>query len=193
MKVIYGLGNPGRQYEYTRHNIGFLVADFLSEKWRIPLRSLTGELICGKGNAQKSQVLIAKPQTYMNLSGGPLRRFSLDPGDLIVVHDDMDLPRWDVRVKLGGGTGGHKGLESIIAALGTDSFLRVRCGIGRPDTFMDPSDYVLGLFPVEGIEDLKRQIGTAASAVELCLREGHAKAMNVFNRRRNNPREGEKE
>ncbi len=184
MKVIYGLGNPGKQYEYTRHNIGFLVADSLSEKWRIPLKSATNELICGKGNAQKSQVLIAKPQTYMNLSGGPLRRFNLDPLDLIVIHDDMDLPTWDVRVKLGGGTGGHKGLESILAALGSDNFIRIRCGIGRPEAFMDPSDYVLGLFPLEGIPDLKGQIESAASAIELCLREGHVKAMNMFNRRK---------
>lgn len=183
MKVIYGLGNPGKRYEYTRHNIGFLVADFLADKWRIPMKPAGVELVGGKGTILKVQVMLAKPQTYMNLSGEPLRGRKMEAEDLIVVHDDMDLPAGSVRVKQGGGTGGHKGLESIFGALGDNRFIRIRCGIGRPEDGCDPTDYVLGLFPKEDIDLLREQIYDAASAVEMCLKQGVVKAMNTFNRR----------
>ncbi len=183
MKIIYGLGNPGRRYANTRHNIGFLVADFLSSKWRIPLTYGTGELVCGKGTARRTPVLIAKPQTYMNLSGMPLRKLSFELEDLIVIHDDMDIPAGKVRVKLGGGTGGHKGLDSITSAIEADGYVRIRCGIGRPEDGSDPSDYVLGAFTGEELPVVRKQIEDAASAVEMCLREGVAKAMNTFNKR----------
>ena len=159
------------------------MADFLSDKWRIPLKSSSGDVVYGKGQAQKNQVVIAKPQTYMNLSGTPLRRFNAEPEDLIVIHDDLDLPPGSVRVKFGGGTGGHKGLESIFENLGHDRFIRIRCGIGRPPEGMETSDYVLGLFPEQDLELVRKQIENAGSAIELCLREGHVKAMNLFNRR----------
>ncbi|HQG30885.1 MAG TPA: aminoacyl-tRNA hydrolase [Deltaproteobacteria bacterium] len=183
MKLIYGLGNPGKRYEYTRHNIGFLVADFLADKWRIPMKPAGGELVCGKGQIMKVPVVLAKPQTYMNLSGEPLRGRKIAAEDLIVIHDDLDLPAGTVRVKQGGGTGGHKGLESVFSALGDNGFVRIRCGIGRPFDGCDASDYVLGIFPKEDIDLVKEQIFDAASAVEMCLKEGVVKAMNTFNRR----------
>jgi len=127
--------------------------------------------------------VLAKPQTYMNLSGEPLRGRKIAAEDLIVIHDDLDLPAGTVRVKQGGGTGGHKGLESVFSALGDNGFVRIRCGIGRPFDGCDASDYVLGLFPKEDIDLVKEQIFDAASAVEMCLKEGVVKAMNTFNRR----------
>lgn len=187
MKIIYGLGNPGRRYEDTRHNIGFMVADFLSSKWRIPLKPGANELVCGKGNALSSSVLIAKPQTYMNLSGTPLRSLRFEVEDFIVIHDDLDIPAGKVRIKVGGGTGGHKGLDSIIGTIGEDAFIRIRCGIGRPEDGSDPKDYVLGRFAPEDQPLVKKQIEDAASAIEMCLRVGIAKAMNVCNKREKEP------
>lgn len=183
MKLIYGLGNPGRRYEYTRHNIGFLVADLLSDKWRIPMKPAGGELVCGKGTIERVQVVLAKPQTYMNLSGIPLKGLHIEAEDLIVIHDDLDIPEGAVRVKQGGGTGGHKGLVSIQSVLGDDQFIRIRCGIGRPADGCDAREYVLDLIPKEDIQLVREQIHDAASAVEMCLREGVVKAMNTFNRR----------
>lgn len=183
MKIIYCLGNPGRRYLDTRHNIGFLVADFLSSRWRIPLKSGADELVSGKGTAQRTPVMIAKPQTFMNLSGMPLRRLSFELEDLIVIHDDMDIPAGKVRVKIGGGTGGHRGLDSITGAIEAERYVRIRCGIGRPEEGSDPSDYVLGEFTEAELPAVRKQIEDAASAVEMCLREGVAKAMNTFNKR----------
>lgn len=127
--------------------------------------------------------MIAKPYTYMNLSGEPLKTMNIDPGDLIVIHDDMDIPFGLVRVKSGGGTGGHKGLISLVDALSGGGFVRVRCGIGRPGISCDASDYVLGHFAKEDLSVVRSQIEDAASAVEMCLRDGVTRAMNVYNRR----------
>jgi PTH1 family peptidyl-tRNA hydrolase len=183
MKLIYGLGNPGDQYKYTRHNIGFLVADFLSEKWHIPLKKSRDRMLCGKGLVDRVPVMLAKPYTYMNLSGEPLRGMNMDAGDLIVIHDDMDIPSGQVRVKSGGGSGGHKGLISLVEALSDNGFVRIRCGIGRPVDSCDPKDYVLGRFTQEDLPVIRSQIEDAASAVEMCLRDGLTRAMNVYNRR----------
>lgn len=183
MKLIYGLGNPGEKYTYTRHNIGFLVADFLARKWRIALKQASRDVASGKGMIMRIPVTIAKPLTYMNLSGIPLKGISIEAEDIIVIHDDMDLPAGSVRVKMGGGTGGHKGLESIQGTLGDKGFMRIRCGIGRPPECMDPSDYVLGIFPEEDLPVLQKQLEDGTAAIEMCLREGYVKAMNTFNRR----------
>lgn len=187
MKLIYGLGNPGRHYASTRHNIGFLVADFLARKWRISLKASSHEVASGKGMIMRVPVTIAKPCTYMNLSGVPLKGMNIQAEDLIVIHDDMDLPAGSLRVKMGGGTGGHKGLESVQGALGDNGFIRIRCGIGRPPEGMDPSDYVLEVFSQEDLPLVSRQLETGAAAVETCLRDGHVKAMNTFNRKEKEP------
>jgi len=183
MKVIYGLGNPGSNYERTRHNVGFMVVDHLARKWGIPLRKKKADVLSGTGRIEGIEAMLAKPQTFMNLSGLPLNPLHIDAPDLIVIHDDMDIPLGQIRVKTGGGTGGHKGLISIKGALSTGDFIRVRFGIGRPPERWDPSDYVLGRFPKEDLDTVQEQIVMAASAVELCLKGEVTKAMNTFNKR----------
>jgi PTH1 family peptidyl-tRNA hydrolase len=183
MKLIYGLGNPGNRYAYTRHNIGFLVTDHLSEKWHIPLKKEKHRMVYGRGFLENIPVMLAKPYTYMNLSGEPLRSIEVEPEDLIVIHDDMDIPFGQVRVKSGGGTGGHKGVASVVEALSDNGFVRIRCGIGRPVNCCDPSDYVLGQFSQEDLTVVRSQLDDAASAVEMCIRDGVTRAMNVYNRR----------
>ena len=178
MKMIYGLGNPGECYKLTRHNIGFMVVDFLSETLHISICNVRADIAYGKGQIDKVAVMLAKPYTYMNLSGIPLGALHIKPEDLIVIHDDMDIDFGKIRVKLGGGTGGHKGLVSII-----QDFIRIRCGIGRPANGCDPSDYVLGQFANEEIPVVEKQIRDASDATGMCLKEGCVKAMNAFNRR----------
>jgi peptidyl-tRNA hydrolase, PTH1 family len=183
MKVIYGLGNPGRRYELTRHNVGFMVVDHMSRKWGIPMKKQKADVIFGTGRVTGIDAMLAQPQTFMNLSGEPLGTLYIKAEDLIVIHDDMDIPLGQVRVKTGGGTGGHKGLVSIKAALGTGDFLRIRFGIGRPPEAWDPSDYVLGRFAKEDHDTVQEQIVMAAEAVELCLKGEVTRAMNSYNKR----------
>ena len=183
MKVIYGLGNPGRSYELTRHNAGFMVVDLLAQKWGIPMKKKKGDVLYGIGMVAGTEAMLAKPQTFMNLSGAPMEALDIDSEDIIVIHDDMDIPLGQVRVKTGGGTGGHKGLNSIKGVLCTGEFIRIRFGIGRPPEGSDPSDYVLGRFLKEDHDIVQEQIHKAASAVELCLKGDLAKAMNTFNKR----------
>ncbi|HNQ85192.1 MAG TPA: aminoacyl-tRNA hydrolase [Deltaproteobacteria bacterium] len=183
MKLIYGLGNPGGRYERNRHNVGFMVVDHIARKWGISVKRMKVDVLCGSGRVAGVETTLAKPQTFMNLSGAPLRMLHVDAEDLVVIHDDMDIPFGQVRIKKSGGTGGHKGLESIRGALGTGEFLRVRFGIGRPPGDMDPSDYVLEDIPPVDREGLVEQIEKAASAVELCVRGEVTRAMNAFNRR----------
>ena len=183
MKVIYGLGNPGRRYMFTRHNIGFMVVDYLSEAWHIPLHPAGPDMAAGRGEIDKAAVMLAKPLTYMNRSGIPLGKVNIHPEDLMVIHDDLDIDFGKVRVKSGGGTGGHKGLDSIIAVVGSGDFTRIRCGIGRPANGCDPSDYVLGQFTNEEMPFVKEQINSAAKAAQMCLKEGVVASMNAFNRR----------
>jgi len=183
MKLIYGLGNPGGRYERNRHNVGFMVVDHIARKWGISVKRMKVDVLCGSGRVAGVETTLAKPQTFMNLSGAPLRMLHVDAEDLVVIHDDMDIPFGQVRIKKSGGTGGHKGLESIRGALGTGEFLRVRFGIGRPPGDMDTSDYVLEDIPPVDREGLVEQIEKAASAVELCVRGEVTRAMNAFNRR----------
>lgn len=183
MKIIYGLGNPGRSYERNRHNVGFMVVDHLAKKWGISLKRKKAQVLFGAGKAAGVEVMLAKPQTYMNLSGLPLDPLHVDAGDLIVIHDDMDIPFGQVRIKKSGGTGGHRGLESIRGVLCTGDFIRIRVGIGRPPSDMDPSDYVLVDIPHHDRDILSGQIDKAAAAVEMCLKGEVAMAMNTFNRR----------
>jgi PTH1 family peptidyl-tRNA hydrolase len=183
MKMIYGLGNPGIRYTRTRHNIGFMVVDYLSSKWHIPIHTTSADLAYGKGHIDKVAVMLAKPYTYMNLSGIPLEELNVTARDLIVIHDDMDIDFGKVRVKFRGGTGGHKGLDSIITVLESDNFIRIRCGIGRPAKGCEPSDYVLGQFTNEEMPVVEKQIGDAADAARICLMQGVIAAMNAYNRR----------
>lgn len=173
--VIVGLGNPGRSYERTRHNVGFLVVDELVRRhggdWRKKKKAVATPVGMGDRNAT-----LLKPQTYMNNSGAALGGYRAQ--DLIVVHDDLDLPAGDVRVKVGGGAGGHNGLRSITSQLGND-FVRVRIGVGRPPTHMTVTDHVLGRMDAA----VRDAVPVAADAVEAVVEQGVEAAMNRYNAR----------
>jgi peptidyl-tRNA hydrolase, PTH1 family len=173
--VVVGLGNPGRSYERTRHNLGFLVADELARRhggsWRKRKRTEAAPVSLGL-----QDVTLLKPTTFMNNSGAALAEYKAD--DLIVVHDDLDLPEGDVRVKVGGGAGGHNGLRSVIGHLGPD-FVRVRVGVGRPPPGMGVTDYVLGKMDAA----VRDAVPRATDAVEAVVEDGLEAAMNRFNAR----------
>lgn len=185
MKIVVGLGNPGNQYKDTRHNIGFLVVDELARRWNAAPWKRRYEAEVSEHRAI-GPVLLVKPQTFMNLSGVSVReaaKFYKTPAtDIIVVHDDLDLPAGRLRIRERGGSGGHRGIESILAQLGCDEFVRVRFGVGRPPAGWESADYVLGRFAAEELPLVREAIGKAADAVEAILKEGTAPAMNRFNR-----------
>lgn len=154
MKLLVGLGNPGPKYARTRHNAGFMALDRLGEMLRIRFdREMLGAFVA-RGEAGGCEVVLAKPWTYMNLSGGPVaalaRKFSLKPDSITVLHDDIDVPLGKVKDKIGGGAGGHNGVSSVAEQLGTPDFRRIRIGVGRPPEWQDAADYVLA--PFEGGE-----------------------------------------
>lgn len=185
MKLIVGLGNPGRQYASTRHNVGFMVINRLARELNVAVTKKMFSSLVGQGLIDREKIVLAMPQTYMNLSGqavGPLLNWhKLDPSALVVIYDDLDLPAGSLRIRPSGGSGGHKGMQSILAVLGTENFTRVRVGIGRPEIVeMETVDYVLSrLAPGEMEEALK----SAAGAVMCIVRDGLEKAMNLYNRR----------
>lgn len=185
MKIIAGLGNPGERYLFTRHNLGFMVADRLALSHHLSFRRKKFDALLAEGPIGGIPAILLKPQTFMNLSGkavGPLVRFfKVDAADLVVIHDDLDLPFGTIRVKKGGGDGGHKGLQSIIEALGTDDFLRLRFGIGKPVTKELVEAYVLEPFGKEETECLTVLLERACRAVEEILSAGPQSAMNKFN------------
>lgn len=181
--LVVGLGNPGSDYERTRHNIGFMVADVLAQRvgGRFTVHKKSGaDLVEARLDGRK--VLLAKPRTYMNLSGRPVaalaRFFSVPPTEVIAVHDELDLPFGSIRLKRGGGEGGHNGLRSLSSSLTTKEYLRVRIGIGRPPGRQDPADYVLKPFATVERKELPVIIEQAADAVELLLSMGLEPAQN---------------
>ncbi|WP_227979867.1 aminoacyl-tRNA hydrolase [Nocardia spumae] len=181
--LVVGLGNPGPEYERTRHNAGFLVADVLAERigGRFTVHKKSGaDLVEARLDGRK--ILLAKPRTYMNLSGRPVaalaRFFSVPPTEIIVVHDELDLPFGDIRLKRGGGEGGHNGLRSISNALSTKDYLRVRFGVGRPPGRQDPADFVLKPFSAAERKEVPVLVEQTADAVELLLRVGLEPAQN---------------
>jgi peptidyl-tRNA hydrolase, PTH1 family len=183
--LIAGLGNPGPAYRQNRHNVGFMVAEAFAEIAQIPLRRVECRALVGKGEFDDKRLVIAKPQTYMNDSGqavSALMRFYKIPVEqLLVVHDDLDLPFGTLRLRPEGGTGGQRGMESIVEKLGTRAFARLRVGIGRPPGRMDPRDYVLHDFETQQLELLPEIMDTAVGAIRMFLAEGIEKAMNDFN------------
>jgi PTH1 family peptidyl-tRNA hydrolase len=186
MLFVVGLGNPGRQYEGTRHNVGYEVVDKLAGRHGFPAeRSFKGALI-SRGHIGAEEVLIVKPMTYMNLSGDAVgaivRYYKTEQSEVIVVHDDLDFDVGEVRIKSGGGHGGHKGLHSIMSHVGRE-FVRVRVGIGKPCGTTDGSEWVLSRFGNASRPAIDDAIGRAADAVQAVICEGIRKAMNTFNRR----------
>lgn len=195
MKIIMGLGNPGRQYQYNRHNVGFHCVERLADRHAIKTKSKLCQSQTGTGQIAGEDVVLAKPATFVNLSGnaaaGLLKRYNCSPQDLIVIHDDLDLPTGRIRVRMGGGSGGHRGIKSIIHEIDSRDFNRVRIGISRP--FLDRSghdyeneivEYVLGNFSRAEDELMQPALDLACDAVSTIISEGIAAAMNEFNRRR---------
>lgn len=179
--IIVGLGNPGPEYEATRHNVGSMVIDELATRNGLKLKSLRTKALA----ARSDTLCLAVPTSYMNECGEPvariLKHFASGPEFLIVVHDDLDLPLGKIRVKQGGGTGGHRGLESIVRRLGTEDFTRVRIGIGRPPGRMDPADFVLRRFRKSERDEIDMAIKNASDAIELIAAAGVETAMNRYN------------
>jgi PTH1 family peptidyl-tRNA hydrolase len=184
VRLIVGLGNPGREYAWTRHNLGFQVVAYLAELWGIPLTRRSHASLWGQGQVGPEAVILAQPTTYMNLSGQAVSRllsyFKLTPGDLVVIHDDLDVPRWRLKLAERGGPGGHRGILDIIAALHTEEFLRIKLGVGRPAPGMLSERYVLSPFPAEDAENVAQLIERAAQAVDCLMREGLQAAQNRF-------------
>ena len=187
MWVVVGLGNPGRRYARTRHNVGFRVLDRLATRWGAETGREAHHALIGETRRAGERVLLVKPQTYMNASGAALvslqRFYHFDPSRLVVVHDDVDLEVGRVRIRQGGGAGGNRGVESLIAALGDPGFLRVKVGVGRPAGGPVPPDYVLAAPGAEEATALAAAEDRAADAVELVLADGPARAMNRINQR----------
>lgn len=187
MRVIAGLGNPGKEYEGSRHNAGSLVVAGLADECGIRLSAGRGDFVGGSGRCAGEPVMLVVPLTYMNASGRAVAQ-ALDeaeagPGELLVVCDDVDLPLGRLRLRAGGGDGGHRGLASVIAALGTEEFARLRLGVGRPPEGSDTADYVLDAFSEEEGATVREMVERGAEAVRTMLREGIEQAMTVFNRR----------
>jgi len=182
--LIAGLGNPGPQYAANRHNLGFLVADELAERAGVSFKRDRSRAQVATGRLAGVPVILAKPMTFMNVSGRPvaaLRGFYKVPGDrIIVIHDELDIPFDVVRVKLGGGDNGHNGLRSVTAALGSRDYYRIRVGIGRPPGRMDPAAFVLRDFSAAEREALPVLLSRSADAAEVLLERGLAAAQNVF-------------
>ena len=185
--IIAGLGNPGRQYDGSRHNVGFDVIDELVDRFRISGPVRFGRSMTGKGVIGGRKVILMKPLTYMNLSGEAVREvvnfYKVDPADhLIVISDDIDLPVGHLRIRKKGSAGGHNGLKNIIQHLGSGDFTRIRIGVGgKPDPGADLANHVLGHFTGEDKAVIQEACAKAAEAVECILEQGPDKAMNLYN------------
>jgi PTH1 family peptidyl-tRNA hydrolase len=184
---VVGLGNPGLRYEQTPHNLGFLVVDRLAERNRISVRNNEGVTLTGTGTIRERDVVLAKPQTFMNRSGASVRAMmqnrKLTSRDLILVYDDIDLPWTALRIKKKGSAGGHNGVKSVISEISTDWFARVRLGIHPGHQIEDTAQYVLAPFSRAFKEDLDEMLTYAAEAIESIVAEGALQAMTKFNRR----------
>ena len=184
-KLIVGLGNPGREYTKTRHNVGFMSVDRLAERWSLRFGRQRGRAEIAEGDVSGQRVILAKPQTFMNNSGDSVRALlklsNLSPTDLLVIADDLDLPFGRLRLRDSGSSGGQRGIQSIINQLGTNQLVRLRVGIGRPPLGVDPVDYVLTPFTASERSALPEILDRLALGVEAYLSEGVARAMNLVN------------
>lgn len=189
MRLIVGLGNPGQQYVRTPHNLGFLAIDRLAERVGVRVRRPEGEALVGVGRLAGREIVLAKPQTFMNASGvavrGLIRRFEADSAEMIVVADDAALPWGAIRIRERGSAGGHNGLKSVIGMIESQQFIRIRLGVGPVDRDEDLAEYVLRPMSGERLEQAAEMAEAATAAVEWILRNGTAAAMNRFNRRAN--------
>ena len=188
MYIIVGLGNPDRQYQNTRHNIGFDVIDVIADKNNITVKERKHKALIGKGIVGGQKAVLVKPQTYMNLSGESVREVidfykADEKSELVVISDDISLDVGQIRIRKKGSAGGHNGLKNIILHLGHDEFQRVKMGVGQKPEGYDLVDYVLGHFPKEEREIMDESAKRAAAAIEVMIMEGADAAMNLFNKK----------
>ena len=196
MKLIVGLGNPGPEYRDTRHNVGFMVADALVDRWRVAdqwrekfealqIKTTVGDRRDSQLVAGGDQIVIVKPLTFMNLSGQAVNAlagfYKIEPADVFIVTDDVALPLGKLRARRDGGAGGHNGLKSVIQHLGTQAFPRMRVGVGRGANGRDLSDHVLGRFDAAERDTVSAAVLRAADATEMFISEGIERVMNAFN------------
>ena len=186
MFVIVGLGNPGKKYENTRHNAGFIAIDALADKYGINISEKKHKALCGSGVIEGNKVLLVKPQTFMNLSGESVRSvmdfYKVDPEeDMLVIYDDISLAPGNIRIRKKGSAGGHNGIKSIIAHAGTQNFMRIKVGVGEKPSGWDLADYVLGHFSEDDQIKLKEIMPDVIQAATLMVQGDVDKAMNDFN------------
>lgn len=185
MYLIAGLGNPTKEYDKTRHNVGFSVIDVLADRYRIDVSEKKHKALCGRGVIEGQKVLLLKPQTFMNLSGESIRAaadyYKIEPEEMIVIYDDISLDPGQLRIRLKGSAGGHNGIKNIIANLGTQDFPRIKVGVGAKPPRMDLADYVLSRFGAGEQKLMEEAFGEAAEAAVMMMTDGAERAMNHFN------------
>ena len=185
MYLIAGLGNPTKEYDKTRHNVGFSVIDVLADRYRIDISEKKHKALCGRGVIEGQKVLLLKPQTFMNLSGESIRAaadyYKIEPEEMIVIYDDISLDPGQLRIRLKGSAGGHNGIKNIIANLGTQDFPRIKVGVGAKPPRMDLADYVLGRFSKEEEPVVREALEKAAKACSEIITEDVTSAMNKYN------------
>jgi PTH1 family peptidyl-tRNA hydrolase len=188
MRLIVGLGNPDPEYQWTPHNLGFMAVDELANRGSIRVERPEGKALVGKGKIAGEHVVLAKPQTYMNLSGISVRelleKYELGPGDLLVLWDEVQLPFGTIRIDRQGSGGSHNGANSVISAVGTQEFSRIRLGCGPDHPLSSRKEFVLRPMKKAELEGAAEMVGKAGDAVEMILEKGIEPAMNIFNRRR---------
>jgi PTH1 family peptidyl-tRNA hydrolase len=191
VKLIVGLGNPGELYRVTRHNIGYVVIDYLAQCYQITLRTRHLSALLGHGAIGGNDIVLAKPETFMNLSGDAVRAiacfYQLSAEDIIIIHDDIDLEFGRIKIKATGGSGGHRGVASICAALLKDAFIRIRIGIGRPPPDQGATEFVLQPFTDAEQHQLAAIIKSTAQCLDLVLSQGLTAAMNTFHKKTSLP------
>jgi PTH1 family peptidyl-tRNA hydrolase len=197
MRLIVGLGNPDPEYQWTPHNLGFMAVDELANRSSIRVERPEGKALVGKGKIAGEDVLLAKPQTYMNLSGMSVRelleKYELGPADLLVMWDEVQLPFGTIRIDRKGSGGSHNGANSVISAVGTQEFARIRLGCGPDHPLSSRKEFVLRPMKRAELEEAAEMIGKAGDAVEMILAKGIEPAMNIFNRRKPEAEEPEEE
>jgi peptidyl-tRNA hydrolase, PTH1 family len=185
VKLVIGLGNPGKKYERTRHNVGFLVVDRIASQNEVKVRTKRCNALVGEWSSHGEKIVLAKPQVYMNRSGESvkalIRELHASLEDIVVVYDDLDLPFGRIRIRSKGSGGGHRGMASVIDSLAGARFDRIRVGIGRPPVGMDPADYVLEPFSAQEVAELDDLVSRASQAVMCLLHDGSERAMAQFN------------
>lgn len=191
MKIIVGLGNPGEEYRLTRHNIGFRVIDELAKQENLPFKkAITYSSLIARGKVEQKKIILIKPQTYMNLSGKAVSKvvsyYQLNLKDLLIVYDDLYLELGQLRIRKKGSAGGHKGMESIIQALGSEQIPRIRVGIGIPSSAVNLGykNYVLSYFTIQEEQKVKKVTAWAVESIRLIIQDGLEEAMRHYNRRR---------